>query len=119
MMKENNYIDRIGRRMPYKTPDGFLDALENNVLDAVRSEKAPRPKRFVRWLTPLTAGVAAASIAILLIANVKSGDNRLAANTATDNNAGLENVEYAFSNLSSADQQYLLSVYSEDLFMDE
>lgn len=109
-MKENNYIDRIGRRLPYKTPDGFFDALENNVLDAVRREQAPRPKRILRWLVPLTAGAAAACVAIMLIANANTGD---------ENPAGMENVEYAFSNLSSADQQYLLSVYSEDLFMDE
>lgn len=118
-MKENNYIDRIGRSLPYKAPDGFFDALENNVLDAVRREQAPRPKRILRWLLPLSAGAAAACVAILLIANANTGDNRLAANTGAENPAGMENVEYAFSNLSSADQQYLLSVYSEDLFMDE
>ena len=30
-MKEDFDFDRVGKRLPYTAPDGFLDDMENNV----------------------------------------------------------------------------------------
>ena len=35
-MKRDFDFDRIGKRLPYNAPDGFLDDMENNVWETVR-----------------------------------------------------------------------------------
>lgn len=48
-MKEDFDFNRIGKRLPYTTPDSFLDDIENNVWETVKQEMQPsRPKRNFR-----------------------------------------------------------------------
>lgn len=35
-MKEDFDFDRVGKRLPYTAPDGFLDDMENNVWETVK-----------------------------------------------------------------------------------
>ncbi len=58
---------KVGKRMPYSTPEGFFKEMEANILAQV--------------------------------------------------NNGIQEVDKAFAQLSSADQAYLLSVYQEDVFL--
>lgn len=45
-MKEDFDFDRVGKRLPYTAPDGFLDDMENNVWETVKLEMLPsKPKR--------------------------------------------------------------------------
>ena len=45
-MKENFDFDRIGKRLPYTAPDGFLDDVENSVMQRINQEVHPsKPKR--------------------------------------------------------------------------
>ena len=107
-MKEDFDFDRIGKRLPYTTPDGFLDDMENNVWETVRQEiLLSKPKRNFRLWYSVTGGLVAASIALLVVFNLLPHDSR--------NN--FEDVEKAFSNLSSSDQDYLFATYQDDLFM--
>ena len=48
-MKEDFDFDRVGKRLPYTAPDGFLDDMENNVWETVKLEMLPsKPKRNFR-----------------------------------------------------------------------
>ena len=107
-MKRDFNFDHIGKRLPYTAPDGFLDDMENNVWETVRQEMLPsKPKRHFRLWYSLTGGLVAASIALFVVCNLLANDSR----------SNFEDVEKAFANLSSNDQDYLFATYQDDLFM--
>ena len=104
-------FDRVGKRMPYRTPEGFLDEMEANVwkevqggLPQTRQRQTYRPRVFAASLA------VAASVALLLVFSPVSHKG------ATDR---FSKEEQAFANLSQEDQDYMLAVYQEDLFMNE
>lgn len=109
-MKEDFDFDRVGKRLPYTAPDGFLDDMENNVWETVKLEMLPsKPKRNFRLWYSVTGGLVAASIALLVVFNLLPHDS----------SNSFEDVEKAFANLNSSDQDYLFATYQYDLFMNE
>ena len=109
-MKEDFDFDRVGKRLPYTAPDGFLDDMENNVWETVKLEMLPsKPKRNFRLWYSVTGGLVAASIALLVVFNLLPHDS----------SNSFEDVEKAIANLSSSDQDYLFATYQYDLFMNE
>lgn len=114
----NFSFEQVGKRMPYTTPDGFLDDLEANVLATVATDALAAPiataqpmvKRRsylkVVWLSALSA---AAAIALFLV--VHTGF------TASASDADWQTVDEAFAQLSVEDQDFLLEVYQDDLFL--
>ena len=98
-MKEKFDFDRIGKRMPYTTPDGFFDDMENSIMQCIKQEVRPlKPKRNLQlWY----------SLVIVF------------APFHTQTKKSFEDVEEAFANLSSSDQDYLFTTYQYDLFMNE
>lgn len=38
-MESNFDFNKIGKRMPYTTPDGFFDSLETDILNRTRTKK--------------------------------------------------------------------------------
>ena len=57
-MKEDFDFDRVGKRLPYTAPDGFLDDMENNVWETVKLEMLPsKPKRNFRLWYSVTGGL--------------------------------------------------------------
>lgn len=111
-MNEGFDFNRVGKRMPYTAPEGFLEDIEKNVWKVVKDEVLPiKPKRKHRlWYYSLSGGLIAASVALLLVFNMQTGYQ-----PADD----FEIFEQAFSKLCSADRDYLLSVYQDDLFINE
>lgn len=109
-MKEDFDFSRIGKHLPYTTPNNFLDDIENNVWEAVKQDMQPsKPKRNFRLWYSMTGGLVAASIALLIVFNLLPHDS----------GCDFEDVETAFANLSSSDQDYLLATYQNDLFINE
>lgn len=108
-MEKDFDFRQIGKRMPYKTPEGFLDEMETNIWKEVQNELSQTHKRKAYRLR-IFAGAIAASIALLLVFSPLSHKEQ------TDS---LSRVEQAFANLSQEDQAYMLAVYQEDLFMNE
>lgn len=70
----------------------------------------PSPSGTIAFGIQYPADSWAASVALLLVFNTLPDHQK------TDD---LEMFEQAFSNLSSADQNYLLTVYQDDLFINE
>lgn len=131
-MNKDFDFDHIGKRTPYTTPDGFFDELEDDIWkevkgdfqkeenDASRDEdgnavvmptkpQAQRKPTKLRLLVRSAIAVAA-SIALVLVI----GMNFSKTDTATIND-----VDQAFSQLTTDDQAYLLNIYQEDVFLDE
>ena len=115
-------FSKVGKRMPYSTPDGFFKDMEANILEQVKDDK-PEPVRIQPKKRPLmkviwTAAIAvAASVAVLLVLNIDFAAPHSSLPSQADNE--MQAVDQAFAQLSSADQAYLLNVYQEDVFLDE
>ena len=115
-------FSKVGKRMPYSTPDDFFKDMEANILEQVKDDK-PKPVRIQPKKRPLmkviwTAAIAvAASVAVLLVLNIDFSAPHSSLPSQADNE--MQAVVQAFAQLSSADQAYLLDVYQEDVFLDE
>ena len=113
---------KLGKRMPYSTPEGFFKEMEANILEQVKNDK-PAPvriqpkKRSLRKVIWTAAIAVAASVAVLLVLNIDFAAPHSSLPSQADNE--MQAVDQAFAQLSSADQAYLLNVYQEDVFLDE
>jgi len=96
-------FEQVGKRMPYNVPDGFFDQLEQNVM----AKTNPYSGRGWGW----GSFAAAAAIALFLVFT-KGMPN----DTTEDSFA---NVELAYNNLSTEDQEFLMEVYEEDEFIND
>lgn len=120
-MKQTFDFKQIGKQMPYRVPNGFFQEMEHNVLDAVAEKTAERipamaerkplqAERFVFTRLAKYAAAVAASVVVLLAVNVKFF------HTAAP--ADMQDVEAAFNQLSLSDQECLVELYQEDVFLD-
>ena len=113
---------KVGKRMPYSTPEGFFKEMEANILEQVKDDK-PKPVRIQPKKRPLmkviwsAAMAVAASVAVLLVLNIDFAAPHSSLPSQADNE--MQAVDQAFAQLSPADQAYLLNVYQEDVFLDE
>lgn len=110
---------KVGKRMPYSTPEGFFKEMEANILEQMKNDKMQpvriQPKKRSLRKVIWTAAIAvAASVAVLLVLNI---DFSASSSQPSQVNNGIQEVDKAFAQLSSADQAYLLSVYQEDVFL--
>lgn len=101
-------FDKIGKRMPYTTPEGFFDKLEDDIWNGVKQEAGHKSLK-VRLLMRSVVAMAAA-IALLLVIHL---------NFKKSSYCSMNDVDIAFSQLSTDDQAYLLSVYQDDVFVNE
>ena len=113
---------KVGKRMPYSTPEGFFKDMEANILEQVKDDK-PKPVRIQPKKRPLmkviwaAAMAVAASVAVLLVLNIDFAAPHSSLPSQADKE--MQAVDQAFAQLSSADQAYLLDVYQEDVFLDD
>lgn len=113
-------FDKVGKRMPYSTPEDFFKDMETNILEAVKND-TPKPVKIKHKKRPLmrvmwTAMLAvAASVAVLLVLHIEFSAPHPSHPSQTEQE--LQAVDQAFAQLSAADQAYLLDVYQEDVFL--
>ena len=110
-MEQNYDFSKIGKQMPYTVPDGFFDKLEENVMNEVKAQSAKKKATIVRMAIRAALAIAACIALFLVVKEVLP----LGHDTVTDD---FENVELAFNNLSTEDQDYLLEVYQEELILE-
>ena len=120
-MKET-YFDNIGKQMPYTTPESFFDKLEDNIWQEVKKDfqekdddRTVASKRLqighksVKLKIVLRSAIAiAASIVLAFIVNL---------NFSESDDASFNDVDQAFSQLSTDDQDNLLNFYQNDIFI--
>lgn len=117
-------FDKKERKIPYTTPDGFFDKLETDVWKQVKDELVDvrtngdtiqSKKTFLckvsKWRLLIGSAMAvAASVVLAFVINIKSPQQKMY--TVSD-------VDKAFCQLSADDQSFLLSVYQDDVFINE
>lgn len=119
MTSRESGLDKVGKRMPYTIPDGFFNNLEESVWNELKSggHKSAGAKvvalrerrtksRF--WVRSAIAVAASAALAIVVCMKYFSLSH-----------VSAKDVDQAFCQLSADDQAFLLSVYQEDLFVNE
>ena len=109
-MEQTFDFEKIGKQMPYTVPDGFFDTLEENVMKRREASVSNGKAKTIRLAIRTALAVAACLALFFIVRSTLQHDS----NAATDD---FENVELAFSNLSTEDQDYLLENFQDDLFM--
>ena len=113
-MKDTFDFDKIGKRMPYRTPDGFFDKMEEDVMSRLKEQdplfnaKVTMKKSVCSYklIVRLLASVAAVAIIALVIGSVLKEEK-------SSSVVGTADLIQAFNQLE------LLSTYQSDVFMDE
>lgn len=113
-MEKDFDLKRVGRRMPYTVPENFFDDMEKNILSETGLTSTATPKRRRAPMRIVAMGIAsiAAAAALLFVFTHSNG------NGAGETGSFAE-VEQAFAQLSVTDQDYLIEVYQDDIFIDE
>ena len=125
MINKEFDFDKIGKRIPYTTPEGFFNNLEDDIWKEVKDDcqekkndkavtieqRQERSKSAKFHLFMRSVIAAAASIALVLVIHM---------NFFKSNNASsINDVDQAFCQLTTDDQAYLLSIYQDDVFINE
>lgn len=96
--------------MPYTVPSGTFDDIEHNVADSL-SRRRKKIVPLLRW----SAGLAvAASIALLIVVRPA-----VPAASSTTSDDVLAKIDIAYANLSESDQEYLVEIYNDDIFINQ
>lgn len=114
----------IGRRMPYRVPQGFFDRQLESTMHRIN---ARRRQRRVAIVSSIVAAAACLAVVFLTpvhsdMANGQSATGLSAGavtetqTTASASVSRYDEVANAFSNLSSDDQQFLFELYSADYY---
>ena len=132
-------LDKLPRRMPYTVPEGTFDAIEHSVLEAIAREQqadqvAPipplvptdvptdvppavptgrtQPARVWGLLPWLGSAVAVAAVTVWAVITLAPHRQAPLPEAPT-----LESVALAFEKLSPADQEFILSTYQDDMYV--
>lgn len=107
MKKEFNF-EQIGKKMPYSVPDGFFDKLESEVMESIITSTPSKKDGSRKWKFGSAIFLAiAASVALLLIVKPRMSEKQ-------SQPYDFENVQLAYNNLSTEDQQFLIEIYQEE-----
>lgn len=102
-------FDKIGKRMPYTLPENSFTKLENGVWQQLEPKHKVHRKPHLRMVLRTVATVAAV-VALILALNGDFGKNGL---------VGHSDITAAFDKLSIEDQNYLLEIYQDDIFINQ
>ena len=113
-MEQNYDFNKIGKQMPYTVPDGYFSKLEDSVMEVwsenTSAAKAKRAKVVRMAIRAVLAVAACIALFLIVRQTLPKGQD-----TVADD---FDKVELAFNNLDTEDQDYLLEVYQEELFLD-
>lgn len=117
-MTTNHSATHIGKRMPYSVPAGYFDTLNAEIMQQLAqqapAEKPNSRKRLWRIITATLSTAAVVTIAAVIT------HNYLAPPTTAEKIANYDQqIDQAFNHLSQTDQDYLLSVYQDNLYIDD
>ena len=115
-MEKTFDFNTIGKRMPYTVPDGFFDKMEEDVMQDVKAGTAqPKSGKNARIIKIAVRSImsAAAAFALFFVVRATFPKSEPVLASADD----YASIELAFNNLSTDDQDFLIQVYEDDLFI--
>lgn len=101
--------------MPYSVPDGFFEQLEKDILNQVQQQPVPETVPFGQHRAKLLLWGRGVAAVAAMVALVWIGGAMFDSHQPDP----IAEVEQAFASLSVDDQNYMLSVYQDDLFMND
>lgn len=108
-MTKNFNFDNIEKRLPYTMPSDTFNKMEANVFAALKQDKRSRKLyRIIRW-SSIAGVIVAASVALL----------QTIAPTMTVQDDLLTQIDLAYANLSETDQDFLIEISQEDIFLNQ
>lgn len=122
-MKKTFDFKRVGRRMPYEVPKDFFSDFRQSVTERLDSKSslsstvpsAPLAVSASRRRGSLIRRLSLGTVAAVALFFV----GRFVWTGPSETEVGFESVATAYSHLSEADQDLLLQLYEDDVFMDE
>ena len=107
-MEKKVEFNKVGKDMPYSIPEGFFVVFEKNVREEIGKQPeigldaGKHSPTALRWVAAACAAILAA-VGIGLIKYQNAYDDE----------------EHAFQQLSEEDQDFLLAVYQDDIFINQ
>lgn len=139
MTNDHNYLEKIGKKMPYSMPEGLFERVQSNVLKRIdemeeekrldafkeqqqkNSQKQGKPKKtLIHRLTIAITAIAASVCAVCMVyfGNIGDGNGNSSHQLSKQQQAtSTQAVDKAYDNLSQQEQQDLLADYSNDIYM--
>ena len=100
-------FDNIGKRLPYTIPPETFNAMETKVFKALQQDKRNKKShRIIRWSSIAGSTVAASVILLLTMTPTMAVQDDL-----------LTQIDLAYANLSETDQEFLIEICQEDIFL--
>lgn len=106
-MKKEFDFEQVGKRMPYSVPDGFFDKMEEKVMAEVAQTNSKKEGARKGMWGGIFLAIAASVVLLLVVKH-----HNMPAEEAQP--YSFDNVELAYNNLSSDDQQFLMEIYEDD-----
>lgn len=122
--------EKLNKRLPYSVPDGFFDVMEANVMAKIKADaeagtsvgddKADtqmwdkRYRKTIKRTRTISLSFLAMAASLLLLFTILPKTTKTAQQTND-----MENIDKAFSQLSTDDQTFLMEVYDDDMFLDD
>ena len=113
-MKKDFDFDDIGKRTPYRTPDGFFEDVQRKVME--RTGVKQQRKSHMKLIISTVVAIAAVLAGILFVPSlrqmdeVKSSSSKVLAN-------GTESVDKWIKELSDEELEELVSFSENDIFL--
>ena len=98
-------FDKIGKKTPFRIPEGFFDEMQQQVLQQV--EEKPRRIMSLKHLSYSLIGIAAAVCAFIFIPR-----------NDTDTEIDSESISWV-EQISDEDLKAMYDIYEHDIFMDK
>ncbi len=106
-MEKDFDLGNIGKKMPYRVPDGFFLELERRILAEAGPGRMPvckKPRQHYGKIFASAVMAAAAALVLFAVLELRSGEN------------GIREIDKAFAGLDTEDQEYLLGIYENEIY---
>lgn len=118
-MKKDFDFDDIGKRTPYRTPEGFFDDVQQKVMErtGVKQQRKSRLKLIVSTVITMAALLAG----FLFVPTLYHTDTQMSVSSSTlaieRTNGSTESVDKWISELSDEELEELVSFSENDIFL--
>lgn len=104
-MEDYNF-DRIGKKMPYRVPDGFFDSFEDKIIDEVRRDSRRNSRRTLKFICRSIAGAAAIALLIVFFHPALQEEE-----------SDFSEIILAFDSMTDSDRNLMFELYDDDIFI--
>ena len=118
-MKDTFDFDKIGKRMPYRTPDGFFDKMEEDVVSRLKEQDSFSKAKITTKKPVHSYNIVRSLVSVAAVAIIALVMGNLLKDKTSSTAVGTADVIQAFNQLDDADQLELLSAYQSDVFLNE